>query len=86
MTAENKKIAMYLGGAIAVGAVGFFVYSFFQKPIIVGNTTVSLDNKEEKANTPSITPTNPFKEMLAQSQSYSQTPFSDWLKQKQHVL
>ena len=74
MTPENKKIAMYLGGAIVIGAVGFFVYSFFQKPIVVGNTSVVLGNEEENANTPIETPivtpptttTNPFKEMLAQ--------------------
>lgn len=80
MTPENKKIAMYLGGAVLVGAVGFFVYSFFQKPIVVGNTTVSLGNQEEKSNTPTITPTNPFKEMLAQSQSLFSTTPSDVLK------
>lgn len=76
MTPENKKIAMYVGGAVVVGAVGFFVYSFFQKPIVVGNTSVVLGNEEDKANTP----INPFKETLAQSQSYSQTPFSDAFK------
>ena len=74
MTPENKKIAMYLGGAIVIGAVGFFVYSFFQKPIVVGNTSVVLGNEEENANTsvetPIVTPpsttTNPFTDMLAQ--------------------
>jgi hypothetical protein len=84
MTAENKKTAMYLGGAIVVGAVGFFVYSFFQKPIIVGNTTLSLGNEEDKA--PTITPTNPFKEMLAQSQAISPTPFGDMLRDKNWSL
>jgi hypothetical protein len=34
MTTENKKIAMYFGGAVLVGAVGYFVYSFFQKKTI----------------------------------------------------
>lgn len=73
MTPENKKIAMYIGGAIVIGAVGFFVYSFFQKPIVVGNTTVVLGNEEQTANAPIVTPptttTNPFKEMLAQPQT-----------------
>lgn len=45
MTSENKKIAMYVGGAVVLGAVGFFVYSFFEKPIIVGeNTSFNLGN------------------------------------------
>lgn len=34
MTTENKKIAMYVGGAVLVGAIGYFVYSFFQKETI----------------------------------------------------
>ena len=88
MTPENKKIAMYVGGAVVVGAVGFFVYSFFQKPIVVGNTSVVLGNEEENANTPVATPivtppattTNPFKEMLNQFESKSPTPFGDWFK------
>lgn len=61
MTTENKKIAMYLGGAIVVGAVGFFVYSFFQKPITVGSTTVSVNPDEE---TTSTVKTNPFTDLL----------------------
>jgi hypothetical protein len=39
MKPENKKIAMYIGGAVVIGAVGFFVYSFFQKPITLGEKT-----------------------------------------------
>lgn len=92
MTAENKKLAMYLGGAVVVGAIGFFVYSFFQKPIVVGNTTLTLGNQEQNKNqtTPavepiSITPTNPFKEMLAQSQASSPTPFGDLLKNPDYL-
>jgi hypothetical protein len=50
MKPENKKIAMYIGGAVVIGAVGFFVYSLFQKPVIVNeSTSVNLgDNTEEK--------------------------------------
>ena len=44
MTTENKQIAMYFGGAVLIGAVGYFVYSFFQKK------TVTI---------PSYLPTNP---------------------------
>jgi hypothetical protein len=36
MKPENKKIAIYIGGALVIGAIGFFVYSFFQEPIVVG--------------------------------------------------
>lgn len=84
MTPENKKIAMYVGGAIVIGAVGFFVYSFFQKPIVVGNTSVLLGNEEENANTPIVTPpattTNPFTAMLAQPLPNTIPSFSGWLK------
>jgi hypothetical protein len=90
MTPENKKIAMYLGGAIAIGAVGFFVYSFFQKPIVVGNTTVVLGEEEQNANAPIVTPptatTNPFKEMLNQFESRSPTPFGDMFRDKNWSL
>lgn len=34
MTTENKKIAMYFGGAILLGGIGYFVYAFFQKKTI----------------------------------------------------
>jgi flagellar basal body-associated protein FliL len=47
MKPENKKIALYVGGAVVVGAIGFFVYSFFQKPIVLGdNTSFDLGNNE----------------------------------------
>lgn len=61
MKPENKKIAMYVGGAVVVGAVGFFVYSFFQKPIAVGSTTVTVNPDEE---TPQSTRVNPFTVLL----------------------
>jgi hypothetical protein len=86
MTAENKKIAMYFGGAVLVGAVGFFVYSFFQKPILVGNTSIDLGNPKQEdnasTNAPIVatTPTNPFSQLLAQQQANTTTPFADWLK------
>lgn len=55
MTAENKQVAMYVGGAILVGAVGYFVYSFFKKPTIalpLGDTTVMVG--EDVINVPSL--------------------------------
>lgn len=70
MTPQNKKVAMYLGGAVVVGAVGFFVYSFFQKPITVGSTTVTVNPNDEHVATsedkPKVAQTysNPFTELL----------------------
>jgi hypothetical protein len=64
MTAENKQVAMYVGGAILVGAVGYFVYSFFQKPVVslpLGDTTITVGEdttKEPSLATPSIVPSN----------------------------
>jgi len=45
---ETKKILLYSGGAIVLGAVTFFVWSFFQKPKIIGNTTINLGDKDKK--------------------------------------
>ena len=70
---NTKKILIYTGGAIALGAVAFFVWSFFQKvDIPVGNTTVTLgsdkeDDKEEEETVVSentISPNNPFTQYL----------------------
>lgn len=92
MTPENKKLAIYLGGAIVIGAVGFFVYSFFQKPIVVGNTSVSLgeEEKEEEVveeDVPKNTTPNPFTAIRNQTQGNSTpidwsstTPFTDYTK------
>lgn len=67
MKAENKKIVMYIGGAVVLGAIGFFVYSFFEKPIIVGeNTSFNLgsnltEDKQEESPFEQTTPkTNTF--------------------------
>jgi hypothetical protein len=50
MTTTNKQILMYAGGAIVVGAVGFFVYSFFKKPTLqVGNVTIGNDDVPQKS-------------------------------------
>lgn len=70
---ETKKVLLYTGGAIVLGAVGFFVWSFFQKvEIPVGQTTVVLGS-EPKDDKPKSTPVvsqntpprnNPFTAML----------------------
>lgn len=48
---------MYGGGAIVLGAVTYFVWAFFQKPVIpIGNTTIALGGvKEDEAETKTIT-------------------------------
>lgn len=52
MDANTKKMLYYGGGAILVGAVAFFVYSFFKKDeIIVGDTAVSLGEDEAQSTT-----------------------------------
>jgi|694.fasta_scaffold66022_9 hypothetical protein len=70
---ENKKVLLYTGGALLLGAVGYFVWSFFQKvEIPVGQTTVVLGS-EPKDDKPKSTPVvsqntpprnNPFTAML----------------------
>jgi hypothetical protein len=72
---NTKKILLYTGGALALGAVTYFVWSFFQKvEIPVGNTTVTLgggkekeEEEEEQATVVSQNTTasnNPFTAML----------------------
>jgi hypothetical protein len=63
MTPQNKKIAMYVGGAVVIGAIGFFVYSFFQKPIVIGSTTVTV-NPDEETETKLTVANNPFTDLL----------------------
>jgi hypothetical protein len=56
---NTKKTLIYAGGALIVGAVGFFVWSFFQKvevPVADSNAKLSEEDK------PSST-TNPFSSM-----------------------
>lgn len=49
LSPENKKIAIYAGVALGLGAVTFFVYEFFKKPkmIDLGQTKIQLGNSEE---------------------------------------
>lgn len=59
MNATTKQILLYGGGAIAVGAIGFFIYSFFEKPKLpVGNTTVQIGEDENTAPSSNINPAN----------------------------
>lgn len=50
MTTSNKQILMYSGGAVVLGAVAFFVYSFFQKPTLeLGNITIGNDDQPKSS-------------------------------------
>jgi len=59
---NTKQILMYGGGAIVVGAVTYFIWAFFQKPVIpIGNTTIALGSNqddEEKDVKPKTTTTS----------------------------
>jgi hypothetical protein len=56
---NTKKILLYSGGALIVGAVGFFVWSFFQK---VEVPMAESDSKLAEEDKPTST-TNPFSSM-----------------------
>lgn len=70
---DNRKLLFYGGGALILGAVTFFVWSFFQKPVInLGETSVALGDNE-KNDTPEKSETtieeetstnNPFTEFV----------------------
>jgi hypothetical protein len=50
MDSNTKKILIYGGGAILVGSIAFFVYSFFKKDkISIGKTDFILEKDEEKS-------------------------------------
>jgi|APGre2960657444_1045066.scaffolds.fasta_scaffold01218_12 hypothetical protein len=49
MTTENKKMVYYGLGALALGAVAFFVHSFFQKEVV---KTPSYDPTGINSSTP----------------------------------
>jgi hypothetical protein len=57
---NNQKILLYGGGAIVLGAVGFFVWSFFQK-VDVPLTETTSDTSDDK---PINSGTNYFNSML----------------------
>jgi hypothetical protein len=83
MDSNTKKILYYGGGAILVGAVAFFVYSFFKKDeLVLGNTALSLGEEEPTEGTTTggfIAPKIKFSEGI----KYEQTPLKDlWNKLK----
>lgn len=81
MDSNTKKMLYYGGGAILVGAVAFFVYSFFKKDeIVVGNTALSLG--EDETESTSIGFKSPKIE-FAEGIKFEQTPLKDlWNKLK----
>ena len=71
---ENKKILFYAGGALVLGAVTFFVWSFFQKPIVpIGDTTVLL-GEEDETPTSTTSGNNPFTDLANVDFGEIQTP------------
>ena len=79
MDSNTKKILYYGGGALLVGAVGFFVYSFFKKDeIIIGNTAISINDEE----TPKSASFNSPKFDFAEGINWTPTPLSELWKKK----
>ena len=70
---ETKKVLLYTGGALVLGAVGFFVWSFFQKvDIPLGNTTITLGSEpkpNEDVNNSSNNANSSTSPILAQNTS-----------------
>lgn len=76
---NNKKILLYGGGAIVLGAVGFFVWSFFQKvdvPLTEKTQTTPDDNSTNLG-------TNWFKSQMDFEFEPIKTPdILDWSRNK----
>lgn len=73
---DNKKIIFYAGGALVLGAVTFFVWSFFQKPIVpIGDTTVALGDQTPSEEEQPVTPVkSPFTDLANVQFPEIQTP------------
>jgi hypothetical protein len=73
---NTKKILLYTGGAVVLGAVAFFVWSFFQKvDIPVGNTTVTLGSDKEDTK-------DEQEPLVSQSETPFNNPFTQYLDTK----
>ena len=74
---NTKKILIYGGGALVLGAVGFFIWSFFQKvdvPLAQTNSSLAEDNKSSQDETPTNSGSNPFTSMLNNTFQPIKTP------------
>ena len=76
---KNKQVLIYLGGALFLGAVTFFVYDFFKKPSTKIATDVTPTNNSSTSTTPTketnTTPTKPdlADDVKSKIDSYIQT-------------
>jgi len=64
---NTKKILIYGGSALFLGAVGFFVWSFFQKvevPLAETTKPAVDENTSNEEVTPTNSGSNPFTAML----------------------
>ena len=53
MNTQNKKLVMYIGGAFIVGAIGYYAYyKLFSNDVVVGNTSITLDESQSQSNAP----------------------------------
>ena len=79
---NNKKILLYGGGAIVLGAVGFFVWSFFQKVDVplTENTPSTVDDKSTNSGT------NYFSQLMDTQFEPIKTPdILDWTYTKRYL-
>lgn len=80
MDSSTKKIMYYTGGAILVGAIGFFVYSFFKKDDVVEQEFAYSEEETNSSTTKGsfIAPKMDF----SQNIDWTPTPLSDLWKKK----
>lgn len=83
MDSNTKKMLYYGGGAILVGAVAFFVYSFFKRDeFVLGNTSVTIGDSEVD-NSSQTGGFKPPKEEFSGNINWTPTPLSElWNKIK----
>ena len=76
MKNENKKLGMYIGIALVVGAVGFIAYNkFASSKLNVGNTSISADETADNTTPSKWSIKNPFSSNPANQLTASQLSF-----------